>query len=256
MELKIQGSMTQGARDYQEDYYEICTEQVKGSDSCLVVLCDGMGGHSGGALASHVVVTAFINEFITSSSLTPKEAFTKSLEVAHRAIKAEVNDNSAPPDMGTTLVAVYVNATDLHWLSVGDSHLYLYRKGKVRKLNEDHSMAAVLDELVEIGRLGKEEALSDPQRNALRSCVSVDDISLVDIQSKLNYLDSKDRLVLASDGLDTITLTEMEVVISNNTNKAPEVISSKLLSAVEAVEKPNQDNTSVVVVSLNKKTWL
>ena len=60
MELKIQGNMIQGSRDYQEDYYEICTEQFKGLNSCLVVLCDGMGGHSGGALASHIVVTAFV----------------------------------------------------------------------------------------------------------------------------------------------------------------------------------------------------
>jgi len=247
--------MTQGGRDYQEDYYEICTEQVKGSDSCLVVLCDGMGGHSGGALASHIVVTAFINEFITSTNLAPSDALANSLEEAHRAIKTEVNDNSAPPDMGTTLVAAYVSESDLHWLSVGDSHLYLYRKGSVRKLNVDHSMAAVLDDLVEIGRLEKEEALSDPQRNALRSCVSVDDISLVDIQSKLNYLDPKDRLILASDGLDTITLTDIELIIDKNKNKSPEIISSKLLTAVELAETANQDNTSVVVISLNNKSW-
>ena len=185
MELKIQGNMIQGSRDYQEDYYEICTEQFKGSNSCLVVLCDGMGGHSGGALASHIVVTAFVNEFITSTKLTPSDALAKSLSEAQLAIKSEVNDNAAPSDMGTTLVAVYVSDSDLHWLSVGDSHLYLYRKGDVIKLNEDHSMAAVLDDLVEIGRLETEEALSDPQRSALRSYVSVDDIPLVDIQSKL-----------------------------------------------------------------------
>lgn len=255
MELKIQGNMIQGSRDYQEDYYEICTEQFKGSNSCLVVLCDGMGGHSGGALASHIVVTAFVNEFITSTKLTPSDALAKSLSEAQLAIKAEVNDNAAPPDMGTTLVAVYVSDSDLHWLSVGDSHLYLYRKGEVIKLNEDHSMAAVLDDLVEIGRLETEEALSDPQRSALRSYVSVDDIPLVDIQSKLNYLSSKDKLILASDGLDTITLKDIETIIDKNKNKSPDFISSKLLTAVELAKAPNQDNASVVVVSLSKGFW-
>ena len=255
MELKIQGNMIQGSRDYQEDYYEICTEQFKGLNSCLVVLCDGMGGHSGGALASHIVVTAFVNEFITSTKLTPSDALAKSLSEAQLAIKAEVNDNAAPPDMGTTLVAIYVSDSDLHWLSVGDSHLYFYRKGEVIKLNEDHSMAAVLDGLVEIGRLETEEALSDPQRSALRSYVSVDDIPLVDIQSKLNYLSSKDKLVLASDGLDTITLKDIETIIDKNKNKSPDFISSKLLTAVEFAKAPNQDNASVVVVSLSKGFW-
>jgi len=255
MELKIQGNMIQGSRDYQEDYYEICTEQFQGSNSCLVVLCDGMGGHSGGALASHITATAFVNEFIASTKLSPSDALAKSLAEAHLAIKAEVNNNSAPSDMGTTLVAVYVSDNDIHWLSVGDSHLYLYRKGDVIKLNDDHSMAAVLDDLVEIGRLEPEEALSDPQRNALRSYVSIDNIPLVDIQSELNYLCSKDKLILASDGLDTITSTDIKTIIDKNKNKSPDIISSKLLTAVELAGTANQDNTSVVVISLRKGLW-
>lgn len=247
--------MIQGSRDYQEDYYEICTEQFKGSNSCLVVLCDGMGGHSGGALASHIAATAFVNEFITSNKQSPSDALAKSLTEAHLAIKTEVSNNSAPPDMGTTLVAVYVSDNDIHWLSVGDSHLYLYRKGGVIKLNDDHSMAAVLDDLVEIGRLEPEEAVSDPQRNALRSYVSIDDIPLVDIQSELNYLSSKDKLILASDGLDTIPLKDIETIIDKNKNKSPDIISSKLLTAVELAGTANQDNASIVVISLRKGFW-
>jgi len=255
MDLDIHGEMIQGARDYQEDYYEICSEVVKNSDSCLVVLCDGMGGHSGGALASHTVASSFINEFVISQGLSPNEVLEKSLDVAHCAIKAEIADNAAPSEMGTTLVAVYVTENDLYWLSVGDSHLYLYREGKVQKLNEDHSMAAVLDELVEIGRLEEEEAMSDPQRNALRSCVSADDISLVDIQSRLNYLSPSDKLILASDGMDTLGVADIEAIISRNKRKPSKHITSKMLSAVELAQKPNQDNTSVVVISIKSKSW-
>lgn len=255
MELNIQGDMIQGARDYQEDYYEICSEAVKDSDSCLVVLCDGMGGHSGGAIASRTVATTFINEFIASQELSPKAVLERSLEVAHCAIRAEISENSAPSDMGTTLVAAYVTKNDLHWLSVGDSHLYLFREGKVQKLNDDHSMAAVLDELVEIGRLDEDEAMSDPQRNALRSCVSEDDISLVDIQSKLDYLKPKDRLILASDGLDTLNIHDIESIVAKNKRKPSKDVASKLLSAVEDVQKSNQDNSSVVVISIKSKSW-
>lgn len=255
MGLDIHGNAMQGSRDYQEDYFEICVEAVDSPDGCLVVLCDGMGGHSGGALASQTAATAFISRFLELQEMSPDEALQESLRVAHEAIQLQISEHGAPTDMGTTLVAAYVNRFDVHWISVGDTHLYRYHSGELEKLNKDHSMATVLDELAEIGRISKDEAKSDPQRNALRSCLSADEISLIDVQHKEGILVAEDKLILASDGLDTLDQSAIEKVIKKNKKKASELIASKLLEGVEKAKKANQDNTTVVVVSVKEKSW-
>jgi len=255
MKLDIHGEAIQGARHYQEDCFEICVEEVSDPEGCLVVLCDGMGGHKGGAVASSVAATAFINHFLTLSGLPPTEALQLSLDAAHQAIRNEIAEQGAPPEMGTTLVAVYVVGNDVHWVSAGDSHLYYYRKGRLEKLNQDHSMAAVLDELVEIGRISPEEARMDPQRNALRSCLSADDISLMDLQSREGLLRPSDKLFLASDGLDTLEGHEIEKLVTKYKRKTSSLLVSKLLKTVEQVNKPNQDNTTIVIISAKGNSW-
>jgi protein phosphatase len=255
MILSVYGRSIQGSRDYQEDYFEICTEDVDAPSNCLLVLCDGMGGHSGGATASQVATTIFSNTFQNSKETKPGKALTDGLAAAHLALQHEINKNGAPPDMGTTIVAVYVNDTSLHWISVGDSHLYLYRDGKITKLNADHSMAAILDELAEIGRITREEAIADPQRNALRSCLSADDIALTETKSKTGFLKRGDKLILASDGLDTIDLGAMEKIVRHFKRKSAETIVAKLLAAVEKANKVNQDNTTIAIISTETNWW-
>lgn len=255
MPLDLHGDAIQGARDYQEDYFEICVEAIDHPGDCLVVLCDGMGGHNGGALASKTAATAFINQFVQLSGISASDALRKSLDAAHTAIKHEILEKDAPPDMGTTLVALYVSGANVSWLSVGDSHLYYYHKGKLAKLNADHSMAGVLDQLATIGRISTEEALKDPQRNALRSCLSSDEIQLVDVQHREGMFVAGDKLILATDGMDTIGVDKFEKIVGKNKRKPAQQIVKKLLLDVEAVRKPNQDNTTVVVVSSKSRSW-
>src|SRR5690606_16129312 len=98
MGLDIHGEAIAGKRDYQEDYFEICAEAVESPDGCLVVLCDGMGGHSGGAIASRLVATKFIDKFLSSKGVSPAEAFEAALNNAHDALREEVAQNAAPAD--------------------------------------------------------------------------------------------------------------------------------------------------------------
>jgi protein phosphatase len=255
MPLDLHGGTIQGARDYQEDYFEICVEAIERPDDCLIVLCDGMGGHSGGAIASKTAATIFINHFLQLTNMSVCDALREALEASHESIRHEISENEAPPDMGTTLVAVYASEADISWLSVGDSHLYHFHEGRLEKLNADHSMASVLDELADIGRISKEDAQSDPQRNALRSCLSADDISLVDIQHREGMLKSGDKLILATDGLDTLDLEVIEKIVTKNKRRTSEAVVASLLSKVESVGNPSQDNTTIVVLSEKKRSW-
>jgi len=257
MKLDVSGGGSQGARAYQEDCFDICSEASGQQDSCLMVLCDGMGGHQGGALASRTATDAFVENFLAAPQTpAPDQALQTALDAAHRALITAVDEHDAPADMGTTLVAAYFSGRDLHWISVGDSHLYLYRNGGLNKLNEDHSMASVLDELVEIGRLSTEEAASDPQRGALRSSLSHDEIHLVDRKSKPAFLNPGDTLLLASDGLDTLdTQAITHVLAREHRNGAADTV-ARLLQDVEACQNPLQDNVTVVVATLGKVSML
>ena len=66
--------------------------------------------------------------------------------------------------MGSTLIGAAFSEQGVEWISVGDSPLYLYRRGEIALLNEDHSLAPELDRLVAAGRLSPAEARRDPRR--------------------------------------------------------------------------------------------
>lgn len=256
MKPDVWGGCLQGARARQEDSYDICLEVAGRSDSTLMVLCDGMGGHDGGAVASSIATKAFIAAFRAEILRQPPlAALRASLTKAHEAIKAEIADNDAPPDMGTTLVAVYLDASDVHWISVGDSHLYWWSDGVLTKLNADHSMAAVLDELVQIGRVSQDEALSDPNRSALRSSLSLDDLTLIDAATRTAFAAPGDKAMLASDGLNTLDASTLEKALSGTTGRNSQCTVARLLAEIDASRSDSQDNASIVVATFPRESY-
>ena len=96
---------------------------------------------------------------------------------------------------------------------MGDSPLWLFRDGRLRRLNADHSMAPVLASLVAAGRMTAEQAATDSKRHALRSAVMGDAIHLVDVSSQPVAVRKTDRLLLASDGLMTLVDEEIERIL-------------------------------------------
>ncbi|MEM7080551.1 MAG: protein phosphatase 2C domain-containing protein [Pseudomonadota bacterium] len=255
MKLQIAGAAILGDREEQEDSFHF-DEEARESDGYLLILCDGMGGHVGGAYASRLVVDEFRRAFWEARDRLPELACVETavraqlhaaLSAAHTSLQLEIRERDAPSDMGTTLVAVFVCDRDVHWISVGDSHLYHFTAGRLVKLNADHSMGAVLDELAEIGRISRDEALTDPNRNALRSCVSEDEIGLVDLHSKASLLNRGDALLLASDGLDTLSVEEVTTVLRQRRDRQPGAKLHKLLQRVEDRSGNGQDNTSLLI---------
>jgi protein phosphatase len=118
------------------------------------------------------------------------------------------------------------------------------------RLNEDHSMAPVLDKLVEAGRLDPEEARDDPRRHLLRSAVVGEDLDLVDLAQEPWPLHQGDVVVLASDGLNSIADIEIARVIAAFRKDGPEATADALIQAVADAGEPHQDNTTVVVVTV------
>lgn len=242
---------TRGAREYQEDSAIVGSAGADGSEAAegllVAVLADGMGGHTGGALASRVCCENFLDVFSTLTGPV-RSRLREALDAANGAVAQAVIANPILSGMGSTLIGVSFSEAGVEWISVGDSPLWLFRRGEIALLNEDHSLAPELDRLAEIGRITVQEARTDPRRHMLRSAVTGDELDLVDQSQKPLILADGDYVILASDGLHSLEEGEVARIIAAYANDGPEAVARALIRAVEAVRDPHQDNATVVVV--------
>jgi PPM family protein phosphatase len=260
---------TQGARPYQEDTAEIWPRPATGvsglgqrpalpAGQLVAVLADGMGGHAGGALASRMACEAFLNTFAqTMTAVTePPRRVTHGLALglddANRAIAAKIVEKPGLSGMGTTLVGIAFGPSTLgwglEWISVGDSPLYLFRRGELAVLNEDHSLAPALDQLAAEGKITVEQARSDSRRHMLRSAVCGDELDLIDLSHKPLLLEFGDYIVAASDGIHTLDHGEITRIVQAWSPDGPTAIAAALIRRIDDLQEQNQDNTTVVVV--------
>lgn len=251
MYYEVGAKQIQGGRDYQEDSFQVFFPENSDVDKrqALVVLADGMGGHAGGAVASEIVVEKVLR--CMSKDYPPDNlpaALLSSTEEANRAVQERAREHPELQGMGCTLVAFNLDQKALHWISVGDSLLYLIRNGEVIRKNDDHSYGGYMDRLIAAGEDIPETPGFTPRRNMLMSYVNGEEIAMIDCPDQGHELRPGDRIIAASDGLDTISSDDFPN-LSKNANTAQE-FADALVEAVEAAGKKNQDNTTVVVVDV------
>ena len=239
-----------GARPYQEDDYRVRgfrRGDPDGSD-VLMVLADGMGGHVGGAEASRLAVSTVVERFErTTGGIAAR--LRASLDAANAAI-SEVAKDPRYAGLGCTLVACVVTDNEMaHWISVGDSPLWRLRGsrhdgGGMDRLNDDHSMRPVLENLVRLGQMTQEEAAKGGAHQ-LRSAVTGEKMKFVDAGAGPVRLHAGDSIVMASDGLETLSNDDI-LDLARGRRSSLDIVSD-LLKAVRAVGSPTQDNATVVV---------
>lgn len=158
-------------RPHQED----CLFPMPGRESDsdrLFILCDGMGGHDAGEVASATVCEAMSNAILKEETerkqAFSKEDFENALDAAFKAL--DEKDNGAAKKMGTTMTLLMLHDEGAFIAHIGDSRVYHIRPGKTGKdtaiLHEtaDHSL---VNELIKIGELTKEEARTSRQKNII-----------------------------------------------------------------------------------------
>jgi serine/threonine protein phosphatase PrpC len=252
---------SQGARKSQEDAAALwpgpamalpAFEHDAPEEGRLVaVLADGMGGHVGGALASRTVCAQFLTTFASQPA-----AVTERLEAAmwasNRAISQIVAANRSLDGMGSTLVGATFGPEGLEWVSVGDSPLYLWRSSEVALVNEDHSLAPLLDQLAAAGKITESEALADPRRHMLRSAITGSEIELIDLPVRPLELLPGDCVIIASDGIHTLDAGEISRIVAAYRADGADAIAAALVRAVENLRDPHQDNVTVIAVEVRE----
>lgn len=240
------GKQIQGTRDYQEDDFGFDTTHL---DAFIMVLADGMGGYSGGDTASSSAIKAFLNAYNSNDERTTSERLEFSMETANAMLAKIISEKPELEGMGCTFVGAVISKkfSRLHWISVGDSPFWLFRNGLLSRLNIDHSKRTELLDKVEKGEITSDELAKDPERNSLMSALTGEPPALVD--NNIKSLEVGDVLLLASDGILTLSEREIEKIIKQADNSA-EDLTNRLLGAVNRKARPGQDNTTVLAVKI------
>ena len=242
-----------GRRDNQEDYYAFADAADMNEPSLkrlMLVVGDGLGAHAGGSVASYLAVNAFVRAFHEQPGL-PQARLRAALEVANDTLGYVTNRMpSLAPPMGTTMVSVLVSQDSLQWISVGDSPLFLFRDGTLRRLNADHSLAPLLEDRVRRGEMTAEDAANHPDRHALQSALLGMPMALVDTVKEPLPLRSGDIVIAASDGIFTLSHKALEELLGFGKHTTADKIAEAVLFAIRRINFERQDNATVGVVKI------
>lgn len=206
----------------------------------LFIVCDGMGGHNAGEVASALAKDTIINSIETSlDEHDPISSLELAVSQANEKIFALSQTDIRLNGMGTTVTAALSFQGKLYVAHVGDSSLFRIAHQQIEKITKDHSL---VQELVDSGDLNQEDAKHHPNKNIITRAVGTKNKVIVDTF----VLDTtkEDIFVLCTDGLtDYISDDEILTVIVGQEDKRKAVVELKDL----AIERGGKDNITLVI---------
>lgn len=207
----------------------------------LYVVADGMGGHNAGEYASKFAIEYFI-DYINSSDSTDDidQLLKQGIEKVNRMIYNKSLEKKQFSGMGTTFLVSTIINNMMYIANVGDSRLYIYQN-ELKKITKDHSL---IEEMMEKGRITKEEAKNHPKRNIITRAVGVEESVKVDVYKK--DLADLEFILLCSDGLtNMIDEDDIGEAISNKGFSLEQKVEYLI---EEANRMGGYDNISVILI--------
>ena len=169
------------------------------SGETVFAVADGMGGHAAGEVASEAALEPIraLDGAAYDDAKAATDALRAAVESANRTVVSQAKADPNLAGMGTTLTAVLLRGNRLHLAHVGDSRAYLLRDAEdINQLTTDHTL---VEQLVQDGRLSRDEVSSHPQRSVITRAIGVD--VDVDVDTLEQVLQPGDQVLLCSDGL-------------------------------------------------------
>lgn len=233
-----------GTRDEQQDCAEVCTN----NGIVSAVLCDGMGGHQGGTIASGLAVSSFMAAFKGIDRHNIPVFMISKTEQVNKKIHSLTDESGKRLNAGTTLVSVIIDEKKLYWISVGDSRLYIIRNSKITQITTDHNYFYILDRLLNDNKISIEEYNKKSIKgNALISYLGIPKLELIDINVEPFILFEGDILLMATDGLFKL-MSDEEIL--GCTNDSIKVTADNLLRSIKKCKSQNKDNATFILIRM------
>ena len=216
---------------------------VVSEDAALLLVFDGMGGHSDGAMAAETGLKVVQDMFMSQTQpiFDPQGFLYMALSRAHDEVVSLGTDLDVDFRPRATCAICLVQEGGAFWAHIGDSRIYLVRNGKVLTRSRDHSHVEVL---IQEGAISEEEALDHPMRNFVECCIGGDapvpDMSITNRKS----LETGDVLLACSDGLwSGLGDDEVAEIAKPGDNNLVENLKALSMKALN-VNSPYSDNTT------------
>ena len=210
------------------------------SNCTLFVVCDGMGGHAGGAQASALAVRTIYDTIKEKEESPIRTALAEAIRKANRTIYETGRKSHRLQGMGTTVVAAAVHDGVAHVAHVGDSRVLLVRQGKIEALTRDHTMVNMF---VDHDLLSPEDAASHPEAHVLARSLGVERQVDIEFHEPIEMAED-DVLILCSDGVHGV-VSEADMGALDWTN--PQAGADTLLRLV--ADADGTDNATLVSVT-------
>jgi PPM family protein phosphatase len=218
------------------EYYVPSDESVLASRGQVFIVCDGMGGHAAGQIASELTVKTFIEVYLSHPAADVREALTGALYAANRHVYMVSQAVPARRGMGTTFTGMVLLQDTAYVVQVGDSRAYRMRNGELTQITEDHTY---MNEMVRMGVLTPEQA-------ALTRAVGVEENTQCDVYEFA--IQPGDVYFLCSDGiLNHVENEQIGEILSAN---GPAESAWKLVG--QALMGGGSDNATALVVRVDQ----
>lgn len=234
-----------GARANQEDSFAV----INGLDvtkiarqGLFAAIADGMGGMAEGKAVSQHTISRMIEAF---HGLNDDAGIGKQLSIATKQISDEIYQVFDGMG-GSTLIAALIRNACLHWVSVGDSSLFLYRGERLIQINEEHTVQnEMLEDQLHQESIDKQEILEDPEGERLSQFIGKDVLDKTDYSQTPLKLRDKDVILLCSDGVSKfISENEISSILAQNISQ----IEHSFIQTVLEKSQRGQDNFTGIVI--------
>lgn len=205
----------------------------------LFCVCDGMGGHAAGEIASAIAVRTIAEH---APATADDVLLGSAVELANAAVIDGAEKGVGKPGMGCTATCALIDNNRMAVAHVGDSRLYVLHAGTLIRVTHDHSF---VEELVDAGEITADEARVHPSRSVITRALGSDPQMYAD-HFTLD-VERGDRIIICSDGLNSMVADSVieELAVSSAT---PQQAADNLVS--QALAEGGHDNVTVIVVDV------
>jgi len=246
MNIEVFGDTDIGKkRSNNEDSYLCCSFNNTQKLRYLIAVADGMGGHTGGEIASALAIES-IKDSIQLQFENPSSpdcdlsiALEDSVQQANLKIFRRASEEKDLTGMGSTLVAALLTDNYVYISNVGDSRAYLIKEKHIQQVTIDHNWKS---EQMQKGQLTEKDIQNSPYRDLITRSLGLKD--KIKIDSFKITTQPKNYILLSSDGLHSL-LSQKEILKAFKKTKSPEKICQKLIDMSN--KKGGHDNITVIV---------